>query len=308
MGLWSWLKGLFRAPADESVADDKPLIAIVLLLKRPRLLEAEQVAALASDALGEPITSDESAADDGFVSGSAPSFVLKYRDDLFLINSFPKPYMDDPASAADSIPELRLARAVRDHRAWLSVDLLGDLDSQRRGEVLRTIGRLTAAFADGDCLAVYTPTTRQLSVCDRGLRERLRGDDPLALFDAPGMPPVIPVSGDDPRLKAAVARARRRWPEFVGAFEERQPEQKFAVKARLGDGEHFEFMWLSVTGMENGYVYGRLDNEPLEVTGLRLGDKVRVPDRELSDWIYTDGDRTVGGFTIEVLRRIQEEL
>jgi uncharacterized protein YegJ (DUF2314 family) len=118
----------------------------------------------------------------------------------------------------------------------------------------------------------------------------------------------VPVSGDDPRLKAAVSRARRSWSEFVSAFEERQPEQHFAVKSRIGDEETFEFMWLTVTGLENGYIYGRLDNDPIELTSIRCGDRVRVPLKDLNDWLYTSGEQMIGGYTIEVLRKIQQEM
>jgi uncharacterized protein YegJ (DUF2314 family) len=140
------------------------------------------------------------------------------------------------------------------------------------------------------------------------MRERLCGEQPLELFDSSPHPPVVPVSGNDPRLQAAVAQARRTWPEFVAAFEERRAEQHFAVKARLGSEDTYEFMWLTVTGLENGYIYGRLDNDPVELTSISCGDRVRVPLKDLNDWLYTDGDEMKGGRTIEVLRKIQQEM
>src|SRR5262249_17244391 len=155
--------------------------------------------------------------------------------------------------------ELRLRKAVRDHSAWLSVDLLGECSEDQLPDVYRTIGKLAAALTDDDCLALFAPATSQLVVFDPPMRDQLRGDDPLVLFDLPPPRPVVPVSGDDPRLKAAVAKARRRWTQFVTAFEERRPDQTFSVKARIGDPDCYEFMWLTVTGLENGIIYGRLD-------------------------------------------------
>ena len=309
MGLWSWFKSIFGANiARRAERQEKPLIALVLFLDQPRDLDAPYICRVASDALGVPFTNDEADATDHFVAGTEPSFILKYGDHFFLINTFDRPYMDDPETAAESIGELRLRKAVREHTGWMSVDLLGDYQLGELPAIYRTIGKLTASLADSDCLAVFAPATGQLNSFDEDTRERLIGDQPLELFEMSSHPPVVPVSGDDPRLKAAVAKARKRWPELVQAFECRRPEQSFSVKARIGDDNAAEFMWVSVTGLEHGWIYGRLDNDPIELTTIRCGDRVRVHVSDLNDWLYTDGDEMFGGFTIEVLRRIQEEL
>src|SRR5687767_12270508 len=41
---------------------------------------------------------------------------------------------------------------------------------------------------------------------------------------------VVQLGADDPGLVAAAAEAKRRWPEFVAAFNERRPGRKYAVK------------------------------------------------------------------------------
>lgn len=309
MGLWSWVKGLLRSEESLSTTgEEKPLVALVLFLAEPRDLDSVEIARRASRALGCRFTCGDGDATDHFVVGEEPSFVLKYGEHYFLINSFPRPYMDDPETAAGSVSELRLRKAIREHSAWLSVDLLGEVRRLQLPEIYRTIGKLVAAFADDECLAIFAPATGQLNLFDEESARLLRSDNPLKLFEVSSHPPVVPVSGDDPRLKAAVNRARKRWPEFVTAFEQRHSGQTFAVKARIGDGEVFEFMWLHVTGLENGWIYGRLDNDPIELTSIRCGDRVRVHMEDLNDWLFTDGDQVTGGFTIEVLRKIQEEM
>jgi uncharacterized protein YegJ (DUF2314 family) len=215
--------------------------------------------------------------------------------------------MDDPDAAADGVTELRLRKAVREHSAWLSVDLLGEVHRSEIAEVYHVIGKLTAALADDDCLAIFAPATGQLNLYDSDSNRFLCGRDPFELFEVCNHPPVVPVSGNDPRLRAAVAKARKHWPQFVTAFENRRSDQTFSVKARIGDESLAEFMWVAVTGLENGWIYGRLDNDPIELESIRCGDRVRVHLRELNDWLFTDGDHVKGGFTIDVLRRIQEE-
>jgi uncharacterized protein YegJ (DUF2314 family) len=308
MGLMAWLKGLIGSGSVRREREDKPLIALVLFLAEPRDLDVDFIARRATVALGERVSAEEPDGTENFVAGEEPSFVLKYRDYFFLINAFPRPYMDDPEQAAQAIGELRLRKAVREHAAWLSVDLLGEVRRPELQKVYRLIGKLAAAFADEECLAVFAPATGQLNVFDADASQILRGNNPLGLFDVASHPPVVPVSGDDPRLKAAVGKARKRWAEFVRAFEERRPEQSFSVKAPIGNDDCAEFMWISVTGLENGWVYGRLDNDPIELTSIRCGDRVRIHLNDLNDWLYTDGDQVRGGFTIEVLRKIQEEL
>jgi uncharacterized protein YegJ (DUF2314 family) len=308
MGLLTWLKGLLGSETPKREREEKPLIALVLFLAEPRDLDADFIARRATYALGERVSAGEPDGTDHFVAGEEPSFVLKYRDYFFLINSFSRPYMDDPETSSSAIGELRLRKAVREHTAWLSVDLLGEVRRAELPKIYRVIGKLVAALADEECLAVFAPATGQLNLYDAESAQILRGDKPLELFDVANHPPVVPVSGDDPRLKAAVSKARKRWQEFVSAFEERRSEQNFSVKARIGDDEVAEFMWLSVTGLENGWVYGRLDNDPIELTSIRCGDRVRIHIDDLNDWLYTDGDQVRGGFTIEVLRKIQEEL
>ncbi len=219
MGLWSWLAGMLGATDRPSRVEDRAekerLIALVLLLRRPRELDTGTVADLAGRALGGRFRDGEPEAADRYVAGQEPSFVVKFGDRLFLVNSFTRPYMDDPDEAAGEIGELRLRKAVRDHEAWVSVDLLGNCGDRELPDLYRTLGKLAAELIDDDCLALFAPATGQLVVYDPEMLDALRGGNPLELFDSPPHPPVVPVNGDDPRLKAAVAKARRRWDEFV---------------------------------------------------------------------------------------------
>src|SRR5262249_34176388 len=125
MGLWSWFQNLWGSDSSRREPDEKPLIALVLFLTEPRDLDSMTIARRAGEALGARFSVGEPDAADNFVAGEEPSFILKYGDHLFLINSFAQPYMEDPETAASNIGELRLRKAIREHSAWLSVDLLG---------------------------------------------------------------------------------------------------------------------------------------------------------------------------------------
>src|SRR5207248_9378684 len=124
--------------------------------------------------------------------------------------------------------------------------------------------------------------------------------------------PVVYVAADNPRMKAAVAEARRRWPEFIAAFEGRHRVARgasdgvFSAKAAFRDGEREEFMWVKVTAIENDVVFGTLDNEPGVVKNVRLGQRVKFPLSELNDWIYRQGKDLRGVFTIAAVRAAQQ--
>jgi uncharacterized protein YegJ (DUF2314 family) len=103
-------------------------------------------------------------------------------------------------------------------------------------------------------------------------------------------------------MKAAVERARQNWPQFVHAFEHRSPGQVFSAKACFRDGQDKEFMWLKVTAIENDVVFGILDNAPGIIRTLKEGQQTSFRLAELNDWLYTDGKKMQGGFTISVFR------
>jgi hypothetical protein len=170
MGLWSWFKGLLGRSDDKG--ESKLLVAFVLFLREPRYLDAEIVARLASEAWCKEIRVGETEDADNFVFGTAPTFVMRSGDYMYLVNNFPTPYMEDPEVAAQEIDDLRLRKHVAEHRAWLSVDALGEYDEEKLPEIYGYIGKLTAALADTDCLAIYSPATGQMNIYEPELEQR----------------------------------------------------------------------------------------------------------------------------------------
>lgn len=107
---------------------------------------------------------------------------------------------------------------------------------------------------------------------------------------------------DDPELLAANQEARKRWPEFVSAFENRQPNHTFTVKAAFTDGALREHMWMEVTAVNDLSVSGKLDNDPQDLKNMKSGDIVQVGVAAVEDWEVSRGVRRIaGGFTTDVL-------
>ena len=114
---------------------------------------------------------------------------------------------------------------------------------------------------------------------------------------------VVQLGADDPGLAAAAAEAKRRWPEFVAAFNEHRPGRKCAVKYAApikGGGD--EHIWIMVTAVGSATISGTLGNDAVEDIGLKLGDAVTIQTGGIEDWLFTDGQSMTGGFSISTLQ------
>jgi len=298
MGLWSWIKQLFTK------SDDQPPTSLVLLLREPRFIDE----ALYRDAVRKafavelPPPSDDNGNCFVVAGAGCSTAYLEWDGYHLLSHHYARPYFDDPNDVASQMGDLRLRKAVMEHTAWLSVDAM--VPPQNGEDPYRAIGKLLAELVGDDCVAILAPELQQMNPWEPHLEDVLRSNDPLEAVRTVSQVPVVAIRDDDPLMKAAVAEARARFSEFVGAFEQRDDEQMFAVKAPFVEGKAKEFMWLQVGGIENGIIYGTLDNDPVDLKKLHAGSRVRVRTSELNDWIYrTSGEELVGGFTIEAVKK-----
>ncbi len=314
---------LWRLPIhNPAIEDDEPFVSLVLLLREPQYLDARILAQIASAAwradvdvidpdtgVDDPTTDaepDASFAGQPAVGGAMPHFFCYHPLGFFSVHCFDEPYFDDPEDVAATIPELRAQQAVAQHRAWLSVDLLQWLgEDDNPVAPYRLIGKLLAELADENCLAVLDPDEGLVFVYDPETERKLRSENPLMELRRMYYAPIAAVDSDDAEMQAAVAEARRRWPEFVAAFEQRDPDSEapFLIKAPFSYADFTEFMWVQVTGIENRYIYGTLGNEPANIPDLHEGSRVRVSEDDVNDWMCLVGGRPQGGFTLKVLGR-----
>jgi uncharacterized protein YegJ (DUF2314 family) len=255
-------------------------------------------------------TESEAAPARSMVGGVMPHFFCFHPPGFFTVHCFDEPYFDNSEEVAESLPELRAQQAVAQHQAWLSVDLIQWMDEgEDAEEAYRLIGRLLAELADENCLAVIDPVEGRIFVYDPETERKLRSENPLLELQEMYYAPIATIDGESEEMKAAVAEAHRRWPEFVAAFEGRDDEDDapFLVKAPFSHHDFTEFMWVKVTGIENNVIYGRLGNEPANIPRLHEGDRVRVKEAEVNDWMYVSQGKHVGGFTLKVLGRRFED-
>ena len=291
-----------KESTDDCGSGHRPMISLVQLLREPRYLDAAILAHLASRAWGQTVTTDEPDSKT-FVVGDSPHLMAQCDGLFFAIHNIDRPYWDQPAEAAEDMRELRFQKALLEHRAWLSVDVLNEAETEAAVErAYGYIAKLQAELVDDNTLAIMCPGMSWGVPADPGLEDKLRGPEPLHDVQHPELLPVFSVPPDNASVAAAVAEARRRWPEFVRAFESEADKEKFFIKAPISDGANTEYMWLAVERIDGEMVYGRLDNEPVNIADLKPGDKLRVPAPDLSDWLYTNEGSNVGGFSIGAVR------
>lgn len=167
-------------PQAQGAKPEEVRISLCFLLKEPRTLSRDGVAACADRAFG--VTFD--------TTGSGPpprlwgdggTYFFVLEEDTFIVISAPHEVMryprDDFPADFEGQP---VYEAVAAHRAWLSVDVT--VTQEKKAESYRIIGKMLAEFAGPDCLAVYCDELERCVNYDEKLVELLRSDDPLAMF------------------------------------------------------------------------------------------------------------------------------
>ncbi len=295
---------------EDAEGSDEPLISLVHLRQQPRYLEAPMLANALSEAWGLNIFGGEGESPedgDGVVAGNNPYFMVIVRKPLFYIfsvHNHDRNYFEEPEKVAEGVPNRRFAEVIREHSAWLSVDLvrMGD-SSVGQDEAYQMIGKAVSVLADDDVMAILCPQQNYFNLWDAELEKLLCGDSPLDALREEVKAPVYGVPDGD-AIETAIATARERWPEFVAAFQGREPgDERYLVKARFaGEDGEVEHMWLQVLGLEPEYVHGHLLNEPMHTPRLKKGSQVEVAITDVSDWICPDAEgKMLGNFTHQIV-------
>jgi uncharacterized protein YegJ (DUF2314 family) len=100
---------------------------------------------------------------------------------------------------------------------------------------------------------------------------------------------VIYVADDDPRMNAAIEKARASVKTFITALQAPKASQSgFSVKMAITDGKNTEHMWLSSVSYDGKSFHGAIDNEPEEVKTVKIGQKMAVEALKISDWMFVE--------------------
>jgi uncharacterized protein YegJ (DUF2314 family) len=110
---------------------------------------------------------------------------------------------------------------------------------------------------------------------------------------------VIDVKDDDPEMVSAIAKARETLPQFWQVFDKHERgEDGFALKVKITDKHGTEHFWTTKIEKRDGKVWGTIDNEPNTVATVKLGERIEIPQADISDWFYMRDGKMVGNRTL----------
>jgi uncharacterized protein YegJ (DUF2314 family) len=114
---------------------------------------------------------------------------------------------------------------------------------------------------------------------------------------------VTKVADDNPRMNAAMEKARSTLSSFITALQSPQPGQSgFTVKMAFSDGPDTEHIWLEPVSYDGKRFHGTVSNVPVTVKNVKMGQHAAVSPSRISDWMYLEHGKVVGGHTLRVLR------
>ena len=113
---------------------------------------------------------------------------------------------------------------------------------------------------------------------------------------------VIDVAPDNPEMVAAIAKARATLPEFWKVFDKPDHgETEFSLKVKISDKGGTEYFWVIDLERKDGKIFGAINNDPDYVKKVKLGDRIEIPQADISDWLYMRNGKMVGNETVRPL-------
>jgi len=116
-----------------------------------------------------------------------------------------------------------------------------------------------------------------------------------ALFSGCGHRDKGYVEDTDPEMAAAIAKAQETLPQFWQAFEQRSPgESNFTLVVRITDKDRIEHFFTDQFEHRDGKTLVTITNAPKIVSRVKSGDRIEVPESDITDWFYQRDGKYVG--------------
>ncbi|WP_421943564.1 YegJ family protein [Pedobacter sp.] len=119
-----------------------------------------------------------------------------------------------------------------------------------------------------------------------------------------GEPDMVYVPNEDELMNWAIEKAKLTLWYFEESLSNPQPHQVyFSVKVHIIDGENGEHIWLTEPHFDDeGNLFGTVGNEPVNVTTVKLNQKIGIERDLISDWMTIENGKLIGGYTIRAIR------
>ena len=99
----------------------------------------------------------------------------------------------------------------------------------------------------------------------------------------------------DPEMAAAIAQAQATLPQFWQAYEQRAlGVSNFTLVFRITDQGRMEHFFTCDFERRDGKTWVTITNSPKIVTSVKSGDRIEIPEADITDWFYQRDGKYVG--------------
>ena len=104
----------------------------------------------------------------------------------------------------------------------------------------------------------------------------------------------------DPEMAAAIAKAQQTLPQFWQVFDKRErSESNFVLVVRITDKGRIEHFHSTDFERRDGKTMVTISHQPKIVASVKQGDRIEIPEADITDWHYMRDGKYVGMFTIK---------
>lgn len=119
---------------------------------------------------------------------------------------------------------------------------------------------------------------------------------------APGAPGYQEVKDNDKAMDRAVDHAQKSLGFFIAALQKKRAgDERFEVKKGFVDGDKVEQLWVDHLSWDGHEFRGRINNKPIDVKNVHLGQTVTIAPRDVTDWMFVKEGKLMGGYTTRVI-------
>lgn len=119
-------------------------------------------------------------------------------------------------------------------------------------------------------------------------------------------PAVVPVRRSNDAMRVAMDAAQASLDQFLAIVGDPRPnQQKFLVRIFFVHQDQVEHIWMENLDMSSSPFSGALANDP-RLPGLAFGQRKTFVKDRITDWMYFEDGKMVGGYTTKVLLKDQK--
>ena len=171
-----------KAAAADEGEDDGPLLSVVLLQKKLPTLSEKSIAGSIEKAWKQKVSIGDDKKKDAtdFVVKGGPGFIIQCQDTFCMMILASKPYLE--AYELEEVQELRTRKMLQENKAWLSLDLVGDISKKTAAEqdaAMTRIIRLAAEMVDKNTVGVLLPSENIVLPISDEVITAMKGADAL---------------------------------------------------------------------------------------------------------------------------------